>query len=136
MWRRIFAGSLLALTIGVGAAQPEYPREIARWQEVSIPPSSDQGARMVWFYAANYSEYNWRVYLDRGQVCAQVTPGARREQRERPKFIPKAGQFRDASAFARVEDGWLVGFNDGEFGAALYWFNLKVVASTRSLTTT
>ena len=24
---------------------------------------------------------------------------------------------------ARVDDGWLVGFNKGEFGAALYWFS-------------
>jgi len=78
---------------------------------------------MIWFYAANYSHHEWRVFAERGQICAQLTTAKRPEQRERPKFTPKAGQFRGASSFARVDDGWLVGFNQGEFGAALYWFS-------------
>jgi hypothetical protein len=41
----------------------------------------------------------------------------------RPGFDPKADRFSGPSAFARVDDGWLVGFNHGEFGAALYWFS-------------
>jgi hypothetical protein len=41
----------------------------------------------------------------------------------RPKFVPQAEQFVDAARFAAVDDGWLVGFNEGEFGAALYWFS-------------
>lgn len=41
----------------------------------------------------------------------------------KPDFTPEAGQFKKATIFKRVDDGWLVGFNHGEFGAALYWFN-------------
>lgn len=105
------------------AAEPEYPREVARWQTVAVPRGSDQGARMAWFYAANYSNHEWRVFAERGQICAQLTSAKPPQKPERPKFTPKAGQFRGASAFARVDDGWLVGFNQGEFGAALYWFS-------------
>lgn len=78
---------------------------------------------MVWHFAANQSRHNWHVFIDRGQICAQLTDAKSAEQRERPKFTPKVDQFRDGSSFARVEDGWLVGFNRGEFGAALYWFS-------------
>jgi hypothetical protein len=31
--------------------------------------------------------------------------------------------FVGANRFAAVEDGWLIGFNHGEFGAPLYWFS-------------
>ncbi len=48
---------------------------------------------------------------------AEQQPGAR------PEFDPKAGGFHGPSAFARVDDGWLIAFNHGEFGAALYWFS-------------
>ena len=37
---------------------------------------------------------------------------------------PRPVNFVALSAFARVDDGWLIGFNHGEFGAALYWFSL------------
>lgn len=124
MHRTLLVGSLFAFAITAGAAEPEYPREVARWQEVSVPFQVDRGARMAWFYAANYSDNEWRVFAERGRICAQLTTTEPSEQRARPKFIPTAGQFRRASAFARVDDGWLVGFNQGEFGAALYWFSL------------
>jgi len=118
----ILIASALLLAANLRAAEPEYVRDIAKWQEVAVPPHSDQGARMVWSYAANYSKYEWRVISKSGQPNAQLITGAL-EQRPRPSFVPEAGGFHRASAFAAVEDGWLVGFNEGEFGAALYWFS-------------
>ena len=122
MHRAHLLGSFLALALVARAAEPEYPREVARWQEVSVPRGSDQGAHMAWFHAANYSRHKWRVFAERSQIFGQLTIAKPQEQRESPKFTPKAGQFRGASSFARVDDGWLVGFNQGEWGAALYWF--------------
>jgi len=43
MSRALLAVSFLALALTARAADPEYPREVARWQEVSIPPETDQG---------------------------------------------------------------------------------------------
>ena len=40
-----------------------------------------------------------------------------------PAFAGTNNQFRAASAFERVEDGWLIRFNHGEFGGALYSFS-------------
>ena len=38
-------------------------------------------------------------------------------------FKPEAEKFRHVAATLKVADGWLVGFNDGEWGGALYWFS-------------
>jgi hypothetical protein len=105
------------------AAEPAYPREVARWQEIIIPSETDSEARSVWFYSANYSPHDWRVYTDGDHVCAALDTERPQDQKERPEFTPEAGQFRGASAFAAVDDGWLVGFNRGEWGGALFWFS-------------
>ena len=77
---------------------------------------------MAWFYAANYSNHTWRVYADSKQIYARLAPG-KPPHGERPKFTPKTGRFQGGASFAAVDDGWLVAFNEGEFGAALYWFS-------------
>ena len=42
---------------------------------------------------------------------------------EVPKFTVEAEHFDHASAVLKVSDGWLVGFNRGKWGGALYWFS-------------
>jgi hypothetical protein len=123
MRRILFTIALLAFLHMALADDTKYPREIARWQQISVPAKTDQGAFMVWSYAANYSPSEWRVFEDRGQACAELTTEKPRGHRERPSFVPKADRFVGGSAALPVEDGWLVGFNRGEFGAALYWFS-------------
>lgn len=123
MHRFPLIASLLVLTLGVRAAEPEYPRDITKWQEATVPPEKPQGPRMAWFYAANYSNLEWRVFTENGKPSAKNGQEAPAKRPDQPKFTPKAGKFRGASAFAAVDDGWLVGFNQGEFGAALYWFS-------------
>lgn len=116
----------MVLALSAYAAEPTYPREISQWQEVIVPPDSDKVAHAAWLFAANYSIHEWRVFTVDDQICAQLTTVKPAEQPERPKFTPKADQFVGASnstRFSRVEDGWLVGFNQGEFGGALYWFS-------------
>src|SRR4029434_10906392 len=78
---------------------------------------------MPWNYPATYGSHEWRVFTDGGRTCAQLTTAKTKGRKERPKFTAKVGQFRGASTFAPVDDGWLIGFNQGEFGAALYWFS-------------
>jgi hypothetical protein len=78
---------------------------------------------MAWSFAANYSHLNWREFAKDGEVRARLSsevPGMRPQQLS---FTPKAGKFSRASATAAVDDGWLAGFNEGEFGGALYWFS-------------
>lgn len=125
--RRILLSTFcLMLTLSAYAAEPTYPREISRWQEIIVPPDSDRVAHAEWFFAADYSSHEWRVFAEGGRICAELTTGKPPAQRDRPKFTPRIDRFVGASPyarFARVEDGWLVGFNQGEFGGALYWFS-------------
>lgn len=129
----VYVSSLLILALGLGAAEPEYSRDINKWQEVAVPSVSDKGARMVWFHSANSSKWEWRVYAEGSKVFASTTHSAEatRERPGRPKFTPKADKWHGGSAFFPVDDGWLVGFNQGEFGAALYWFSVDGQQSYR-----
>ena len=122
----------LILAFGVCVAAREYPRDITKWREFKVPPKSPLAPRMIWFYASNYSDLSWRVFTKNGKALASNDPEAPVKPSERPKFTPKVAArksdsaynlFQGGSAFAAVDDGWLVGFNQGEFGAALYWFS-------------
>lgn len=117
------AGLLFLFCCAGAAAGPVYVHDVAKWQEVALPPASDRGARAVWEYAANSSPYEWRVFLGDGRPRARLSGETPDRRPGRPSFVPRAGKFRGASAFVPIDDGWLVGFNEGEFGAALYWFS-------------
>ena len=123
MRRLLLCFNLLMLACSANAVEASYPRDPAQWKEISIPSSSDKGARMVWDYAANYSRHEWRVYVEGGKVSARLISPMRLEKGERPPFTPKGFQFGQGDVFRRVDDGWLAGFNRGEFGASLYWFS-------------
>jgi hypothetical protein len=124
--------SLVISFVGVaitalGAALPEYPQEVRRWQVVSLPPKDDEYRMTAWFEAASAfsKSWEWRVFVEHDKVCAQLSSETPPSHRDRPEFSPKAGEFstHPDTAFMPVNDGWLTGFNDGEFGAALYWFS-------------
>ena len=115
--------AFLAVTSAAHAAELEYPREVARWQGVAIPLEADRGTRAAWSHAANYSHHAWRVFADDKEVHAQLVNAKPQTPPKRPTFTPQADRFRGATAFSAVDDGWLVAFNHGEFGAALYWFS-------------
>lgn len=123
MRRAVLGAVHLVVALAAIAAQPTYPREIARWLEVLVPPKSDRATRKVWDLAANYSMDEWRVFSRGGRTCARLWNEKIEDGKERPKFTPAVGDFQGASSFAAVDDGWLVGFNRGEFGTALYWFS-------------
>jgi hypothetical protein len=107
------------------SAEPGYSPNVATWEEIRVPPADENPERVVWDYASDYSKLYWRVYLDHGQPRAALGEGPDevRQSSDRPPFEPKADEFVGANRFVLVNDGWLVGFNHGEFGAALYWFS-------------
>ena len=115
--------SLFAATLSAHAAEPNYPRAVSKWQEIVPPPKSDRKAREAWFQDANWTILSWRVFADGGSVSAEIAKSEVPVQRRRPPFDPAADNMMGASRFWSVDDGWLVGFNHGEFGAALYWFS-------------
>ena len=106
----------------LGATSRDYDPDVTKWIEVHRPAESAE--HEIWLYAANRSDVAWRVAKQGDDVRAHLF-GWREILRivfARPPFVPRAGQFSGGRAF-HVNDGWLVGFNEGEFGAALYWFS-------------
>jgi len=124
MRRTAWIMGLIAVAFTAEAAESKFPREVARWWAAPAPPpASDPKARHDWFLAANYSDIDWYVTANRGWVLADQEKSTLPGSSPRPAFLPEGGRFVGGSSFARVDDGWLVGFNHGEFGAALYWFS-------------
>jgi hypothetical protein len=116
--------TLLICSFGaLRAAEPSYSHDPSTWREEVRPSPTDRVARSLWWYAANDSKIEWRVSAEGARVQVWRTEEPEQRAGPRPEFDAKAGRFRGASAFAQVDDGWLVGFNHGEFGAALFWFS-------------
>jgi hypothetical protein len=114
--------SLLASVVEAECPGP-YPARVQEWIAAAVPSRADRVEYAVWSYASNYSRCEWRVSAREGVVTAQLAPGARDESSLGLPFTPRADEWAGAASAIHVSDGWLVAFNHGEFGAALYWFN-------------
>ena len=96
----------------------------------------------MWLYPANHALLNWHVFTKDGSICAQKITEKEIYDKTllfpRPEFIFKLKtsdkgvtkdvlKWRDdacgAKIFTKVWDGWLIGFNKGEWGGSLYWFS-------------
>jgi hypothetical protein len=95
---------------------------ISDWQVVPVPEDQHSEEFSLWESAANYSKHEWAVYRDGNTLCARLLDRPRRKDPFLP-FVASVESFREARAAVKVSDGWLVGFNRGEWGGALYWFN-------------
>jgi hypothetical protein len=123
--------SLLQLLLGCGmlllgnevyASEPQYSSDVTQWVEVVEPP--DGADRAAWYFAADYAQLAWRVFLgEDNRPSARLVASANAVSSDQAPFDARADGFRGANRFWKVGDGWLVGFNHGEFGAALYWFD-------------
>jgi hypothetical protein len=121
--RLCLACCLVLFAVVSGAATPDYSPDVPNWREIQVPPEGRDPERVVWDFAANYSRLSWHVYLDNGKPYAKLIEKPNDDFSDREPFDAEADKFRGASHFEEVDDGWLVGFNHGEFGAALYWFD-------------
>lgn len=118
---------IVAISALLCRAEETYPADVSRWVPVIVPRG---GTDAYWRFvaSASNSEYEWAVSVNRGQVVAQ---------RGLPKCpspsFPLGG--KDVSRVLglvepaqrvysiRVSDGWLVGYNAGEFGAGVLWYS-------------
>jgi hypothetical protein len=112
----------LLLMTSTAAPRLEFPSELGQWYETE-PPEEDSEQALV---ARTDTEYEWAVtpgtagprvsLLVQGQggpspLPFEIKPG------------PAAEGLVGKRTTSRVKDGWIVSFNAGEFGAALWWFS-------------
>jgi len=101
-----------------------YDPDVSTWLEVPRSPAPDSHDRFVWWNASNRSRYYWKVFKEGHTIKATLDKEGIRSF-EKPLFTPQAEDFQNRYPYAslKVDDGWLIGFNQGEFGHALYWFD-------------
>lgn len=125
MLRRLACGWLVALsfTAWAGNERTAATPPLSDWVEIPIPPEGQRADRLVWEYAGNYSPVSWHV--SRRDDATIATRASRSTWAAgRPSFLPSPGKHDDGILAQRVDDGWLVAFNGGEFGASLYWYSI------------
>ncbi|MBD9480825.1 hypothetical protein [Pseudoxanthomonas sp. PXM02] len=96
---------------------------LSDWVEMPIPAETQRADRLVWEYAGNYSPITWHVSRRDGVTIA-TRESCSSSAAARPSFLPSPGKHDDGILAQRVDDGWLVAFNMGEFGATLYWYSV------------
>jgi len=115
---------LLSFARAFAAGISACPQDVTSWLTVDIPPANT-AARENWENKAGNSLLEWRVVQNGNKVFAKVLSkdSSAMGAAPLPNFTPKTQRFSRVKAIAHVEDGWLVGFNHGEWGASLYWFS-------------
>jgi hypothetical protein len=129
--RRVALLTTFVVTSAV-AHTPEYPTELSKWLEYDPPEVSD--AR--WFAANNDSKHEWVVFPNgvRPSVRSRVVkeekgthfPFWQESYPPMPFRVPR-GSAQDGLSgewfSIKVSDGWIIGYNAGEWGGALWWFS-------------
>ncbi|BBB68532.1 hypothetical protein UNDYM_4279 [Undibacterium sp. YM2] len=123
MFKFFLALALALHAVCASAAVKPYSADVSTWKEITVPASEEE--REVWRYAANDSEIAWRVYTEGTIVKAKLDDHHSKKADRDTRFVIAAEPLSGFSktSFTEVDDGWLVGYNRGEFGASLYWFS-------------
>jgi len=112
----ILTSFIIFIFLGVAIAE-NYPDDISKW--ITVTPPTESTSSM----AANWSTHEWRVVLENGVVYARQR-NIEEVSGEKPDFkIPASKEMNGERHYILVPDGWLVGFNAGEWGGSLWWFS-------------
>ena len=113
-------------------ATETYASDISSWIEIKPPADNDTEGCRDWFQTTSQSQVEWRVYLDNGQISAEMfDPTVVRRRRPVcappfPLFEPKGPRWKPKETYdfksILVPDGWIVGYFRGEFGGHLHWY--------------
>ena len=113
----------LLLASGVcRATTVSYPKSPTDWLVVAAPLA---GSNEI--IRANLSLCQWHLSLRKGRALVTLDRNYLNNSGEDTSNLPfkieKKRPFFGQQITAKVDDGWLVGFNAGEFGASLWWFS-------------
>jgi hypothetical protein len=93
------------------------------WVEVRLPPPADWDKENSEAHCANYSKHEWRVEI-RPTNKLEVADSAKEKSTGQIAFPPRfvrTKQMVGRTIIVRAGDGWLLGFDAGEFGGGLWW---------------
>lgn len=117
----------LAILASASTAKTPGPKlksgDVRNWRVESVPAARDSVAWRRWERNANWSSVEWSVTIASGAVVATQLERPRDRKSHGLPFEPVFKKFRTPKAWFKVDNGWLVAFNRGEFGKALCWFS-------------
>lgn len=92
---------------------------VKNWARHPVP----QNEQTEMLYSKNY----WRVFLIDDQIKASNILSNHQEEPLPFEFTPSGFieqmNMKGSKSVMKVDDGYLVGFDNGEFGGSLYWFS-------------
>lgn len=121
------AGVTAALaTNDAGTNWPQdYERDPSKWQEVT-PDKATATDERITTRPSLYPGLEWTVRLEGGKVVAKASVRGKGNLDPSPPFKPRwrADEMPpDMWTAMPVSDGWIIGFDIGEFGAGVVWYN-------------
>lgn len=101
------------------AASVAFPKSPAGWSVVAAPLSGSDNLNR-----ASLSLCRWRLSLRDGRALVALDRNnSGYDSSILPFKIGRSKSFFGQQISTKVDDGWLVGFNAGEFGGTLWWFS-------------
>ena len=124
--------AILLVMTGVFAGLTDGPTDLSKWVAMQPPKVGDER----WLAANNDIHHQWVVFLLDGRPSVRLRAVKREKGSADPEkqesyppmpFKVPRGSAREGLAgewfSVKVPDGWIIGFNAGEFGAGLWWFS-------------
>lgn len=123
---KIILCSTLSVLMAAILEASEFIPDFKQWV-VATPPSSTMTLKEYKdFMSQVRSSYEWQVVSENGKVKGILRSEEEGNKLKSPEFdTTMQFDYGESSAHLtlEVEDGWIVAYNDGEFGAAIYWFD-------------
>lgn len=106
-------------------AEKSYNQDVATWRSIKPPYKFLYRMHENFFLNANHSEVEWSVISVDNRVHASLINFEETRANEIPfdTYVDVNGKQLLPCAYQKVNDGWICGYNRGEFGASVYWFN-------------
>ncbi len=118
---------LLLLTLSSGATGGEkYETDPKKWKVVELPDRENLEKYYASLDLANHAVIDWTVQTVEGRVVAKLREGFGIGLTQPLPFdatILLENRMAEPSSALKVDDGWIVAYNEGEFGSAVYWYS-------------
>lgn len=102
----------------------DFQRDLSKWQEVKPEKAPAKDEPVI--TKPLFPDLKWRVRSEHGKAVAEATPNDKVDPDLIPPFKPRLkGDEMPSDMWMAlpVNDGWIIAFDIGEFGAHVVWYN-------------
>lgn len=115
----LMAGSILCSAFANTDSKQTYTYDLS---QCFVMPANELTASQL--RAANYVGDEWMLSLQNGKPWARLRDPKKDAVVSLPFKLKHRQEFAGEQSAIKTEYGWLVGFDEGEWGGSLWWFSL------------